>query len=161
MLGARRDLALALSPPAGPDARERLEGMLVALAEPVTATESFTLARFGELVVSAGGRLFQPTNGGTADDAAEQAANEARSLVIDDRRGLRQRAVPAPSGSGRLAAADRSGLSSTTSSPRAAAAPSRRDRTPIRETGRAASTPIGWPRRRRSPGSPGRSTVRM
>ncbi|MGS0685453.1 ExeM/NucH family extracellular endonuclease [Nakamurella sp. GG22] len=75
---------VALSLPAGPDARERLEGMLVSLAEPVTATESFTLARFGELVVSAGGRLFQPTNGGTADDAAEQAANEARRLVIDD-----------------------------------------------------------------------------
>lgn len=73
-----------LSLPAGPDARERLEGMRVTLGQPVTATESFTLARFGELVVSAGGRLFQPTNGGSADDAAEQAANDARSLVIDD-----------------------------------------------------------------------------
>ncbi len=87
-IGDCRDAAVpsptALSLPAGPDARERLEGMLVTPAEPVTATESFTLARFGELVVSAGGRLFQPTNGGGPDDAAEQAANDARSLVIDD-----------------------------------------------------------------------------
>ncbi len=80
--------ATVLRLPAGPDARERLEGMLVALDQPVTATESFTLARFGELVVSAGGRLFQPTNGGTPDDAAEQAANDARSLVIDDGRSV-------------------------------------------------------------------------
>jgi predicted extracellular nuclease len=83
----------ALSLPAGPDARERLEGMLVTLAGPVTATESFTLARFGELVVSAGGRLFQPTNGGAADDAAEQAANDARSLVIDDGSSVQNPAV--------------------------------------------------------------------
>ena len=74
----------ALTLPAGPDERERLEGMLVALTGTVTATESFTLARYGELLVSAGGRLFQPTNGGSADDAAEQADNVERSLVIDD-----------------------------------------------------------------------------
>ncbi len=77
-----------LSLPAGTDERERLEGMLIALAGPVTATESFTLARYGELLVSAGGRLFQPTNGGGPDDAAEQAANDARSLLIDDGSGV-------------------------------------------------------------------------
>jgi predicted extracellular nuclease len=57
--------------------------MLVTFDQPLTATESFTLARFGELVVSAGGRLFQPTNDG-GDDAAEQQLNDERRLVIDD-----------------------------------------------------------------------------
>lgn len=70
--------------PADDAARERLESMLVTLGEPVTATETFTLARFGELVVSADGRLYQPTNGGTDADADEQAANDARRLIIDD-----------------------------------------------------------------------------
>jgi hypothetical protein len=73
-----------LALPADVPARERLEGMLVSLAGAVTATESFRLARYGELEVAAGGRLFQPTNGGSPDDAAEQVANLARSLVIDD-----------------------------------------------------------------------------
>lgn len=73
-----------LDPPAGDAERERYEGMLVAISEPVTATETYTLARYGELVVSADGRLYQPTNGGTDDDAAEQAENDARRLMIDD-----------------------------------------------------------------------------
>ena len=72
-----------LTLPAGDAERERSEGMLVVVSGPLTATETFTLARFGELVVSSGGRLFQPTNDG-GDDAAEQALNDARRLVIDD-----------------------------------------------------------------------------
>jgi hypothetical protein len=72
-----------LALPAGEAERERLEGMLVVVPGPLTATETFTLARFGELVVSSGGRLFQPTND-DGDDAAEQALNDARRLVIDD-----------------------------------------------------------------------------
>jgi predicted extracellular nuclease len=75
--------ATVLDLPAGDDQRERLEGMLVTFSEPLTATETFTLARFGELVVSSDGRLFQPTNDG-GDDAAEQALNDQRRLVIDD-----------------------------------------------------------------------------
>ncbi len=70
--------------PADDGVRERFEGMLVTFAEPLTATETFTLGRFGELVVSSEGRLFQPTNGGVADDAAEQALNDRRRLVVDD-----------------------------------------------------------------------------
>ena len=72
-----------LTLPAGDAERERLEGMLVVVTGPLTATETYTLARFGELVVSSGGRLYQPTNDG-GDDAAEQALNDARRLVIDD-----------------------------------------------------------------------------
>lgn len=70
--------------PADDETRERHESMLVTFAEPLTATETYTLARYGELVVSADGRLYQPTNGGGEDDAAEQAANDLRRLVIDD-----------------------------------------------------------------------------
>lgn len=69
--------------PADDAERERLESMLVAAAEPLTATETFTLARFGELVVSADGRLLQPTND-EGDAAAEQLLNDERRLVIDD-----------------------------------------------------------------------------
>jgi uncharacterized protein len=70
--------------PADDETRERVESMLVTFDEELTATETYTLARYGELVVSAEGRLFQPTNGGDEDDAAEQALNDLRRLVIDD-----------------------------------------------------------------------------
>jgi predicted extracellular nuclease len=69
--------------PADDATRERLESMLVTFTEPLTATETFTLARFGELVVSSEGRLFQPTNDG-GDDAAEQDLNNRRRLIVDD-----------------------------------------------------------------------------
>ncbi|HSE10299.1 MAG TPA: ExeM/NucH family extracellular endonuclease [Nocardioidaceae bacterium] len=70
--------------PAGDETRERHEGMLVTFVEPLTATETYTLARYGELVVSADGRLYQPTNGGSEDDASEQGLNDLRRLIIDD-----------------------------------------------------------------------------
>lgn len=73
--------------PADDATRERVESMLVTLTDRVTATETFTLARFGELVVSTDGRLFQPTNDG-GDDAAEQARNDQRRLIIDDGSGV-------------------------------------------------------------------------
>jgi predicted extracellular nuclease len=69
---------------------ERYEGMLVtvtdASAGPLTASEVFTLARFGEVRVSSGGRLFNPTNyvAPGAPAATEQALNNRRSLLIDD-----------------------------------------------------------------------------
>ena len=75
--------------PADSAARERVEGMLVALAVPVTATETFNLGRFGELVVSSGGRLYVPTNG-TGVTAEE---NDRRRLVIDDASNVQNPAV--------------------------------------------------------------------
>ncbi len=75
--------ATVLELPAGYGERERFENMLVTFTEPLTATETFTLARFGELVVSSEGRLFQPSNDG-GDDAVEQALNTDRRLIIDD-----------------------------------------------------------------------------
>ncbi len=41
---------------------ERYEGMLVRLRETLTVTENFNLARFGEVSLSADGRLFNPSN---------------------------------------------------------------------------------------------------
>lgn len=69
--------------PADDGQRERLKGMLLTFTGPLAATETYTLARFGELVVSSDGRLFQPTNDG-GDDAAEQVQNDQRRLIIDD-----------------------------------------------------------------------------
>jgi uncharacterized protein len=69
---------------------ENYEGMLVnivsAAAGQLTVSETFTLARFGEVVVSSDGRLFQPTNytapGSSA--IAAQELNNRRRLLIDD-----------------------------------------------------------------------------
>jgi predicted extracellular nuclease len=73
-----------LALPAEDVVRERVEAMLVTLTEPVTATETYSLARYGELVVSADGRLYQPTNDGGEEVAVEQQRNDIRRLVVDD-----------------------------------------------------------------------------
>lgn len=41
---------------------ESFEGMLVNFSETLAVTENFNLARFGEVSLSSGGRLFNPTN---------------------------------------------------------------------------------------------------
>jgi len=65
---------------------ERLEGMLVRLPQTLTVTEHHQLGRFGEVTLSAGGRLPQPTQvalpGGTA--RAQQAANDLNLILVDD-----------------------------------------------------------------------------
>lgn len=59
---------------------ERYEGMLLRFGQRLTATEVYTLGRYGEVTVSAGGRLFQPTDG----HGSTQAGNDARKLLVDD-----------------------------------------------------------------------------
>ena len=44
------------------DFPERYEGMLVRMPQTLTVTEHFQLGRFGEVLMSSGGRLPQPTN---------------------------------------------------------------------------------------------------
>ena len=44
------------------DYPERYEGMLVRLPQTLYVTEHFQLGRFGQVVMSSGGRLQQPTN---------------------------------------------------------------------------------------------------
>lgn len=65
---------------------EPYEGMLVTFSQALSVTEHFQLGRFGQVTVSSGGRLQQPTNvvapGTPAVDL--QAANNARRIIIDD-----------------------------------------------------------------------------
>ena len=65
---------------------ERYEGMLVEFDQELSVTETFTLGRFGEVVLSSGGRLITPTNivppGAAA--IALQAANDRNRIVLDD-----------------------------------------------------------------------------
>ncbi|WP_432482463.1 ExeM/NucH family extracellular endonuclease [Kineococcus esterisolvens] len=76
----------ALDLPAGTDARERLEGMLVAPADRLTVSEVYDLTSYGELTLSEGGVLVQPTELARPGDAAEAIATEnaRRSVVLDD-----------------------------------------------------------------------------
>lgn len=70
---------------------ERHEGMLLTFPEKLTATEHYQLGRYGEFTVSAGGRLFQPTDG----HGASQALNDRRKLLVDDA-STRQNPTPVP-----------------------------------------------------------------
>ncbi|WP_309737828.1 ExeM/NucH family extracellular endonuclease [Chamaesiphon sp. OTE_20_metabat_361] len=80
---------------------ERFEGMLITVPETLTVTEVFNLGRFGEVSLSADGRLFNPTNiidpndaiasgtnsTGTSNVAAvtaQQDLNNRRRILLDD-----------------------------------------------------------------------------
>ena len=73
-------------PVASPDFLEQYEGMLVRLPQTMYVTEHFQLGRFGQVVISANGRLKQPTNVvAPGDDAnALQAANNLNKIILDD-----------------------------------------------------------------------------
>ncbi|MDZ7631975.1 MAG: ExeM/NucH family extracellular endonuclease [Gemmatimonadaceae bacterium] len=65
---------------------ERFEGMLVRLPQTLTVTEHFQLGRFGQIVMSSGDRLHQPTSIATPGAAAlaVQAQNDLNRIIIDD-----------------------------------------------------------------------------
>lgn len=73
-------------PVASADFLERYEGMLVRLPQTMYVTEHFQLGRFGQVVLSSGGRLQQPTNmvapGPLA--VALQEANNLNKIILDD-----------------------------------------------------------------------------
>jgi len=88
-------------PVSAADGLERFEGMRVTIPETLTVSETFTLARFGEIQLSADGRRFQPTefvdpndnpasgtsSSGTSNVAAvtaQQNLNNLRAIVLDD-----------------------------------------------------------------------------
>ena len=62
------------------------EGMLVRLPQTLYVTEHFQLGRFGQVVLSSGGRLQQPTNVAPAGAPAQalQAANNLNRIILDD-----------------------------------------------------------------------------
>ncbi|MCF6744687.1 ExeM/NucH family extracellular endonuclease [Blastococcus sp. KM273128] len=79
--------AAPLDLPAGDEERERLEGMLVAPVDTLTVSEVFDLTSFGELTLSEGGLLVQPTElarPGTPEAEAIAAGNALRRIVLDD-----------------------------------------------------------------------------
>ncbi|OYV01955.1 MAG: hypothetical protein CFE45_02530 [Burkholderiales bacterium PBB5] len=66
---------------------ERYEGMLVTLNGPLTVNQNYFQARYGQLTLSAGGRLETPTNkyrAGSPEAIALAASNAARRVVLDD-----------------------------------------------------------------------------
>ncbi|TBO27862.1 ExeM/NucH family extracellular endonuclease [Aquabacterium lacunae] len=66
---------------------ERVEGMLVTLAGPLTINQNYFQARYGQLTLSAGGRLETPTNRhrpGTPEAVSMAQQNAARRIVLDD-----------------------------------------------------------------------------
>jgi uncharacterized protein len=73
-------------PVQSPTYLERYEGMLVRVRQTMTVTETYQLGRFGQLVLSSGGRLQQPTNVTTPGAAARalQAQNNLRTIILDD-----------------------------------------------------------------------------
>jgi predicted extracellular nuclease len=73
-------------PFASPTEAERYEGMLVRLPQTLYVTEHFQLGRFGQVVLSSGGRLQQPTQVAVPGVAANalQARNNLNRIILDD-----------------------------------------------------------------------------
>lgn len=73
-------------PLAGADALERYEGMLVRLPQTLYVTEHYQLGRFGQVVLSSGDRLPQPTAVAAPGAAAlaRQAENDLNRIILDD-----------------------------------------------------------------------------
>jgi len=68
------------------DDLERYEGMLVSIPGPLTVSQNYFLGRYGQLTLSAGGRLLTPTNvarPGAAANAVD-ADNARRRILLDD-----------------------------------------------------------------------------
>lgn len=61
---------------------ERYEGMLVHVNGPLVIGQNYFLARYGQLTLSAGRRMFNATNGNGLGDTA--AANAAITIFLDD-----------------------------------------------------------------------------
>ncbi|MGY1796097.1 ExeM/NucH family extracellular endonuclease [Geodermatophilus sp. SYSU D00525] len=79
--------ATPLELPADAAARERLEGMLVAPADELTVSEVYDLTSYGELTLSEGGLLVQPTElarPGTDEAEAVAESNALRKITLDD-----------------------------------------------------------------------------
>ena len=57
---------------------ERYEGMLVSFSEALSVSEVYDLGRYGQVLLSAQGRLYHPNNGQT------QSPNALRQILLDD-----------------------------------------------------------------------------
>lgn len=87
-----------LTLPATQDELEALEGMLVQVTNTLTASQNYFQGRYGQVTLSANGRLVKPTNVHPAGSAAAlelAQANAQRQLVLDDGSSL-QNPTPTP-----------------------------------------------------------------
>ena len=85
--GATLPTAASVTLPfASTTAPERFEGMYVTLPQSLTVTEHYLLARGGQLTLSSGDRLFNPTHVAAPGAAANavQASNDLNKIVLDD-----------------------------------------------------------------------------
>jgi hypothetical protein len=83
--------SIAPTPIALPEATEgdleRFEGMLVTITGTLTVSQNYFQGRYGQLTLSANGRLIKPTNvyrPGTAQALALAEENARRRIVLDD-----------------------------------------------------------------------------
>jgi len=66
---------------------ERYEGMLVEISAPLTASQNFFQGRYGQVTLSAEGRLIKPTNvhrAGTTEALDLANENARRRIILDD-----------------------------------------------------------------------------
>lgn len=75
-------------PLASADALERYEGMRVQLRQTLTINEVYNLGRYGEVLLSSGGRQMTPTNVVAPGEQAKamQARNDLDRILLDDGR---------------------------------------------------------------------------
>ncbi|MBG6923832.1 SpnA family nuclease [Pseudomonas aeruginosa] len=75
-------------PLASADALERYEGMRVQLRQTLTVNEVYNLGRYGEVLLSSGGRQMTPTNVVAPGEQATamQARNDLDRILLDDGR---------------------------------------------------------------------------
>ena len=74
-------------PEVGEGELERYEGMLVQIATPLTASQNFFQGRYGQVTLSADGRLEKPTNrypAGSPEALAMSDSNARRRILLDD-----------------------------------------------------------------------------
>jgi predicted extracellular nuclease len=77
---------------------EQVEGMLVRIDTTLTASQNYFLGRYGQITLSAEGRLRKPTNlhpAGSADAQALADSNARRRVILDDG-STRQNPNPTP-----------------------------------------------------------------
>jgi uncharacterized repeat protein (TIGR01451 family) len=74
-------MTLDLPIPAG-TTLEPYEGVLVTLPETLTVSQNYFLGRYGQLTLSAEGRMYNPTNGNDLGDTLD--LDQRRMIVLDD-----------------------------------------------------------------------------
>lgn len=77
----------SLTLPADEAAREALESQRVRVDQTLTVSETYNLGRYGQVLLSSDGRLFNPTQVAAPGDEAATVAerNQRRRILLDDR----------------------------------------------------------------------------